>query len=473
MKKLLLLALAIWTLAVAQWSQLPFFSTPIPDSDTALYWFLAKIIKEKGLFFGDFPIFFSVYYAFLYYLFSTIGNPVKVAIVFNGILYIASVYLFISLLKELFGQHVAKIGGVLFILTKVILFYALLPIKTMLVITLFLLFLLLTIKKKNLYAGITGGLLFNIEGIFLPLFLIYLSYFSLKKRIKAGIALLAGFILALTPATVITFKKTNQLILSHSTSGIHFYIGNWQRANGFYRRLHGVRPNAFGHYYDAKRLAERETGKKLTDKEVNTFWWKKGIKEVLKDPLKFIILLFKKLLIFFNNYEVPNNYNLYLIGKSVWILGLLPIDFAIALVLGLGGFTIARSKKINNELLDLTLILYPLILSLFFITSRYRVIYYIPLLSYGAVFINQLFEPKCQPWLLKKAVIVAAIALSISCFPIAEEVRSGYARVFKFKTSATQELKVALEKEDIKLVKSIFLRAKEYEIAKNAKILVK
>jgi len=472
--KLLTIAVALWLMAFFQWNQLPFSSAPIPDSDTALYWYLSKVVKTQGFLFGNLHIFFSTYYAYLYYALSLVGNPVKGATLLNGLLYIASVGSFALLLKELYDWKAAKVGALLFLLTKPLLFYSLLPIKTMAVITLFILFLLLLTRGNYLFSGIAGGVLFNLEGITLPLILLYALYFLVKKQFKGVLALTAGLAIAVAPAAVISSKKAGGFSLSSPTSGIHFYIGNRRGANGFYRRIRGIRPNAFGHYYDAKRLAELEAGKKLTDKEVNLFWWSKGINEVFEDPLRALELYLKKLLIFFNNYEVPNNYNLYMVGKEVWIVGLLPINFAIALALGIAGFLVAHHLRLRKGILDITLIAYPLILALFFITSRYRVIYYIPLLAYGALLLSYAKEISCKrEKLLRKALIGAAVALSISNFPVAEEVRAGYTRVFRFKLISTAELERAIESKNLKAAKLIFLRAKEREIARDLGRLIR
>jgi len=460
-----LAALGLWLTAFIQWLSLPFSLTPIPDSDTALYWYLSKVIAKKGIFFGNVPIFFSTYYAYLYYGFSLVGNPILTATVFNGLLYLLSLTTFTLLLKELFGRKAALAGGVLFLLTKPLLFYAIVPIKAMVVFFLFTLFIFLLIKEKITFAGMSGGLLFNIEGIFLPLFLIYAMNFLVQKKIKQLFLLIGGFLIVLLPAVGVNYKKSSTLSLSSPTSGIHFYIGNQKGATGVYREVWGIRPNAFGHYYDAKRKAEIETGRRLTDKEVNEFWWKKGIKRIFESPVSWIELYLRKLLLFFNSYEIPNNYNLNLIGKKVWILGLLPVNFAVALAIGVFGYTTVLFYRERKNILDITFLFYPLILSLFFITSRYRLIYYLPLLAYGAVALKHFYEVCCfRREVFKKAVIGATLAFSLSNFPLAENVRAGYDRVFRWKTNATVKLRKALKEKNLREIRRIFRRARMEEI---------
>ncbi len=456
--------IGIWLVALIQWSHQPFFSTPIPDSDTALYWFLAKAIGKYGITFGSLPIFFSVYYAYLYFLFSFLGNPVKVAIFFNGILYICSLVGFVLLLKRIFNWQTAKIGGILFLLTKALLFYYILPIKTALYLTFFILFLLLITSEKSFFSGLVAGILSNIEGIFLGLLIIYLFFFLLQRRFRFILSLLISFTLSLSPIILLNLHKGNGFSISSQTSGIHFFIGNQQGATGVYKRAPGVRPNAFGHYYDAKRVAEREGGKKLTNKEVNAYWWKRGIKTITENPLSFIKLYFKKLLIFFNNYEIPNNYNLYLIAKKVWIIGLLPINFSVALFIGTLGFLIATKSGQRNYTLDIVLFTFPLILALFFITSRYRVIYYIPLLSYGALALNLLHQICKDKVFLKKALIISTLTLSVSSLPLLETIRAGYCRVFKWKTISTIQLRKAIKNNEVERIRRIFSKAKMQEI---------
>jgi len=474
---LVILSICLELLAIWKWSQTPFFTTPIPDSDVTLYWFLAKLIKDYGITIQEYPVFFSLYYAYFYYFLSLLGNPVTLAILSNLIFYIISLILIILISKELFNNKIALLTGIIFLLTKVFLFYSILPIKTMAFIAIFLGFLLAFIREKYLYAGFLGGLAGNIEGIFIPLFGMYLLYSGVKSGIKKAVLLLLSFLLASLPSLAVNYTK-NRLSLSAPTSGIHFYIGNHERANGVYRKVKGIRPNAFGHYFDAKRVAERTTGRKLTPDEVNKFWFKKGLSFIVGHPVEAIKLYIRKILLFFNNYEIPNNFNLYFVSQKVPVINLLPVDFSTAVFWGFMGFLLSTALRENKRELDIILLLYPFLLSMFFITSRYRLIYYVPLIIYASYALHKLWgmwniTNKIQ--INKKKIpiliifIFSTIMLGISKFSLIEGDRAGFYRVFKSKYHLTLKLKKILSKtstsSQLEKEAKIFSKAKMYEIA--------
>ena len=399
-------------------SGLPEFRAPIPGSDTALYWYLGKLGREKGILFPEFKnYFFSPVYAYLFVFFSLLGNSVSIASIFSFLCYVLSSLLVYFLLELIFKDSLtALLGALLFIFYKPVAFYSLLPLKTMFFLLLFLSFLYFFHSKNFFLCGVCSALSFLLEGITLPLTFVSLIYAMLKRwlNIKTVLAFLCGFFLILAPFSLRNLLFKGSFFPLPPISGIHFYIGNNEKATGIYRRVNGIRPNAFGHYFDAKEVAERESHRKLSDQEVNDFWKRKAFSFIKENPKKFLLLYFNKFLLTFNGFEVPNNFNIYAVSEFVPTLKFNFFDFSILFPLGLAGVLLFLLKEKKLNLLIILLIIYPFILSLFFITSRYRILLVLFLIPYAAFFLRNLKTIFNRPLLFLFVIFVSFSALKVS-----------------------------------------------------------
>jgi len=413
-----LISLLYGSLNFYLFSKLPEFRAPIPGSDTALYWFLGELGKEEGVLLPDFKnYFFSPIYAYLFVLFSHFGNSVSLASLFSLACYVLSSLLLFSVSRLIFKDSLtAFIGALLFTFYKPVAFYALLPLKTMFFILVFLSFLYFLLRESSFLSGVFAGLSILVEGMALPLVLVSLTYSLLKGRpsFRKFLVFLCGLSFILAPFSFRNLLVGGSLIPLSPVSGIHLYIGNNERATGIYRRVPGVRPNAFGHYFDAKEVAERESRRKLSDGEVNDFWKKKAISFIKENPKRFVLLYLDKLLLTFNRFEVPNNFNIYVVSELIPTLKYNLFDFSILFPLGLSGVILflLREKRLN--LLLLLLAVYPSVLSLFFITSRYRIVLVLFLIPYAAYLLRNLKELRKPPLKLTFILLSSLLAFKVS-----------------------------------------------------------
>jgi len=395
---ILIVAIIIEMANFTYFFRLPESKEPIPGSDVSLYWYLGELIKEKGILSREIEsYFFSPVYALLYFLFTISGNSVRYASIFSGISFVASVPLVFTLTKNVFNKHTAILSALIFVLYKPLLFYSLLPIKTMFFILLLLTFLnlsqkALNTKSQKLYfaMGVISGIAMNTEGLFLPVFFISALYVIVAHKInlKSFLFLISGLIISLAPFSIRNYMVNNNPYPLPLVSGIHLYIGNNFKAQGIYTSIPGIRPNAFGHYFDAKHVAEIELKRKLSDGEVNRFWKKKAFEFMLNAPERFLKLYFRKILLSINNFEIPNNFNINVIERKIPLLkyNILTFSFLFPLsILGILACIIKKERKAG--LLILLAIIYPFILSLFFITSRYRIIWTVLLIPFASYFV--------------------------------------------------------------------------------------
>ena len=72
--------------------------------------------------------------------------------------------------------------------------------------------------------------------------------------------LVAGLLLGMAPAAIRNVVVAHQWSLVSSHGGLNFYIGNSERATGFYMPVPGITPTIAGQEKDARRVAERALG---------------------------------------------------------------------------------------------------------------------------------------------------------------------------------------------------------------------
>jgi len=417
---LFLLAIVISFFNLRDFLSLVISKVPIPSSDVALYWYLAKKMQIDGVFLPSLKgVFFSPIYAFLFFIFSKIGNSITVASIFSSICFVLSSLLLFELVLKIFDDYkVAFLSSFLFILYKPVEFYAVLPIKTSFFIFILIFFLFCLAKAFRdeiticyFFSGILFVIGYGTEGLFLPIALLVIGYSLLRFKIKVKDVMLffIGLFICISPFSIRNLVVNGEVYPFSRISGIHFYIGNSLGSNGFYRTVKGIRSNAFGHYYDARIVAEHIERKKLTDSDVNRFWIRKAFKSIKQRPMMHLLLFLKKLLIVVNEFEYPNNFDIYVLEKNIRFLNINPFNFSFLFALAAGGIVMYLLRREFNEIL-LVAFAFPFILSLFFIASRYRIIWVLFLMPFASYFLIKAIQSE----LVKRSVVIALIAFFVS-----------------------------------------------------------
>ncbi len=218
------------------------------------------------------------------------------------------------------------------------------------------------------------------------------------------------FVLALT--LYINFSRSGDIVLITAIDGIHFFIGNWRNATGIYTPVPGIRPNPFGHYFDAKSVAEFiKKEKNLKPSEVSKFWKEFAFKHIKENKVRTLKLYVKKLLLSFNFKAIPNNYYLPEIRKRTLLKFSVP--FQIWLILGLSGVFLSVIKREENMFFYIILIGLISYLMLFFVTDRYR----LPIIFVLIIFSRNIFLAFNKNH-IKKFLYAIVISVAIVFAPI-------------------------------------------------------
>lgn len=205
-------------------------------------------------------------------------------------------------------------------------------------------------------------------------------------------AALAALALALGAAVVLGPFQLRERLLPEGKSlfapatGVHFYIGNHAGANGTYSQVPGIRPSAEGHVVDAGRVASQRLGRSVTDAEASRYFRGLALDFMAERPGELALLWMRKIRLFFNAYEIPNNEDYYFTQRASRVLRaplagwwlVCPLGLTGMLLCALEGWRARRpeiaSPRDRGAALLLALLAATLASTLLaFVTARYRV----------------------------------------------------------------------------------------------------
>jgi Flp pilus assembly protein TadD len=173
----------------------------------------------------------------------------------------------------------------------------------------------------------------------------------------------------ITPVTISNVIAADDFILTSSNLGINFFIGQTPEANGTFLVDQSMRTDL---YAGSKFYAESALGRELKPSEVSDYWFDRGMDYVKENPGRALRLIGRKFLLFWNQYEIPNHYNIYFFKTFSNVLRYNPVFFSWVIPLGFLGLFVSRHLWRKNLILYLFAAAYLLSLMPFFITSRYR-----------------------------------------------------------------------------------------------------
>ena len=210
------------------------------------------------------------------------------------------------------------------------------------------------------------------------------------------------------------FLVGGEWLLTTSSAGMNFYVGNHPEANGIYAQvdfLPSAEPDLEREAFILE--AEARTGRELTPAQASRFWLAAGLRFAVENPLAYLVLQGRKLYMFWNGVEAQNNLSLYLARDFVPLLRWCVLGWGLVAPLAVVGWATSR----RSSLLDLYLATYLAACLLFFMASEYRLPVVPVLLLYAACWIAN-----AAAWatsgahrrLLGSCLLVALVALPVN-----------------------------------------------------------
>jgi 4-amino-4-deoxy-L-arabinose transferase-like glycosyltransferase len=223
--------------------------------------------------------------------------------------------------------------------------------------------------------------------VLVPIILFWLLFLSRqgprRLALLAG-SFMAGFFLALSPATLHNYRASHDWVLTTSQAGSNFFIGNHAGANGTYIPLVGDRQTPEYEAQDARRLAEYATHRALKPSEVSHYWFQQAFRFITQNPSDWFDLLGAKTKLFIEGYELPDVEDYYLARRFSFILRLPLVTYYVLLPLAFLGMLGAVRQWRQLFLLYGFAVGNAVSVILFYIFSRYRLPSVPPLMVFAA-----------------------------------------------------------------------------------------
>ena len=359
-----------------------YFRAPIMDA--AFYHDSASGFVMRGEFGASLFRMSPLYQVFLSGAYSVFGISLPAIYMIQILAGSLSAVLLYMIAERLFNRTTAIVASVLYLLYGGFSVYnlVLLPLSIIILLNLAMVLLLLVAKERNsrlyyLLAGVVFALSVMARANVL-LFLVFLVpwFYIYRGGLKRNSLHLACFILgmlvAFMPFSALHQRTEGLLSPLTSNMGINLYLGNNPDADGI-QYIPSPELNSPEKIFEyARTTAEYRTGRHLGVYEVSDFWAREAAAFMTSRPSESASLFLRKLLLFWNDYEVPNNYNYYFLKQKVPVLRLLLVSFALIGSLALMGMVMNLRRWRDLYLVYGAVLAYNVSLVAFFVLSRYR-----------------------------------------------------------------------------------------------------
>jgi tetratricopeptide (TPR) repeat protein len=364
----------------------PEFRVPLVDNrwyhDRALAW-------AEGLPGGNLDVFRAPFYPFLLgQVYRFFGSGPYTARLFQMLLGLGSIVLVFAIGRRLFGAPTGLLAAALMLLYAPFVYFENEILTTTLSLFLLLLsfFFLVSAKGGGRPRALGAGLSLGLAAATYPTafvlypFVLYWSWRAGRARDLAPLLLLA-LGMAAPPLSVAAWNARAHGVFAVATQGgVNLYIGNNPNADGRTATVPGWRDAAYEtkEYEDnvslaAIRVAERETGRKLSPAEVDRYWRARALRWIESDPRRAGSLALRKLYFLVNDEEIPNNRLLTpYIREYAPIVNRISLGAGLLLALGAAGLALPGGPRRGKELLLVFLAAQGAVLVVFFVCSRFR-----------------------------------------------------------------------------------------------------
>ena len=249
---------------------------------------------------------------------------------------------------------------------------------------------------------------------------------SKQARAKTLAAYVAGLAMVLLPVAARNASLGGEWSPTTFQAGPNFYIGNNNQADGIYRPLVPGHETPFYERADAQKIAEAESGRELTAREVSKFWMSKSFSEIREAPGRWIALLVQKSFMVINRYEVPDVDSLEIHREKSAPLKLSSVwNFGFLFPIGVFGLFASRGRWRDHVLHYVLIAMMIAAVVGFFILGRYRFPLVPLLIPFAAFGLSEIWTHLRQKTLfkqLKLPLVLGVLAAVLANLPVHDEI---------------------------------------------------
>jgi 4-amino-4-deoxy-L-arabinose transferase-like glycosyltransferase len=432
----LLLGLIFYFLLILQYIRLsPYAHIPILDAKS--YWQLALEVAHNGRPLSSLTHSAPLYPLFLIVCVYLFGPNIYAVYVIQLSLALITVLLIHQLWQQLFSPLHGFIAALLSLFYLPFVYYItkLLPeILAILILTGFLAIYthrrLLDKPGGLILLGLVAGLAIMVRSQFIAVILPLLALLPFYRKPDPVTKLsrwrvpivLACLILTLLPLGLYNYHHTGGFYVTAPNGGITFYEGNNPEATGTYSSVPGISDDVNLQLKDMVEVASSHFGRPVTVWEADRHFWHKGLNYIKNNPVDWLKLELRKIVLLLNPKETFTIYDIYLErSKYLPFLLFFPISWGIFLPLSLIGiFDIIFIKKepIKN-ILPLIIVGIALLglLLVFFVLDRYRLLL-LPVVAgfaaHGVIALSKAWSKRHLPLAVAgSGVLLVGIAVTV------------------------------------------------------------
>ena len=241
--------------------------------------------------------------------------------------------------------------------------------------TSFLLLLLLALDQPSRGKWLASGLVLGLLALtrpnllFLGLVSLVLMIVWLRRSQGPAVWVLAGVFVLGVVLPIIPITGRNYLIVRHFvpislTGGVNLWTGNNPEADGYSPVPSGIAWERT--WYEAKASGA------IGPVEMDVYWQKKATRFLREQPGLALKLLFRKMYLYWNAYEIPNNVSYDWGREHSSLLRALPLTFAVVGPLGLLGLALGGWRSRSACVVAIFVLVQMVTVAIFFVTGRYR-----------------------------------------------------------------------------------------------------
>lgn len=236
------------------------------------------------------PYNLPLYPRFLALVYSLCGRDLLLVRLLQSAIGAGSVVLLYLLGKKIAGETAGMGAGAFLAFSGMAVFHEGLLVPASLALFLSLAALLSWAGGGGFARSALGGVLLGLAGLASAANLLFAALLiaGLLAKRRAGAGRAAGAVLGLglvlVPFALATDSVSGDFILTSAHGGVNFYIGNNPESNGGYKTPLILTPSASGIVRDAIRIAEEESGRRLSPSGVSRIWFRKGLGWIWSDP---------------------------------------------------------------------------------------------------------------------------------------------------------------------------------------------
>lgn len=370
----------------------PFFEHPPVDAGFYVHW--ARGLSRFGFLGQDVYYQAPLYPYFLASIYKLIGFDFLFPRLLQAVIDAGSCILIYVLARRVGGDRVGWIAGIIAALYGPLIFFQGMLLKTTLSLFLIeatLVSLIGLPKGRSPLRWLASGLLLGLSCLARPNILLVLPFLmgwgvwamrrgdpeGPKSRLAIGlrISLLAlGTILPIIPVTWRNLRVASDLVLVSSNAGHNFFIGNNEfNTTGSYCQFDNVRSHPEYEGEDFRKIAEESLGRPLKPSEVSSYFFRRGLEFIRTHPGSYLVLQGKKLLLYLNRREVPDNQHMEMFRRFSLILRLPLPGFGLIAPLGLAGLVLLWRRHPGYRLLAIYTVAYSMSVIAFYVLGRYRI----------------------------------------------------------------------------------------------------